>query len=195
MTRVHKSSWQTMASTERWRLYTAYAFSAWNDRQWEFASVIFLIDLFGGSLLFAGVLGLCETAVGILMGPRIGAFIDKSDRLQGISKRSFNYPIYLILWGIKLFDSHARPAVGTEHLHRNWRLGACAGTAHIRRQQVGCVVLPCTSCYGCQVLLHWYQTVVSQGLARCHVRPCSRSSDGYVSHSAICLDGCSSHQC
>jgi hypothetical protein len=68
----------------RFRLYFCYLFSAWGDRQWEFASVIFLIDLFGGSLLYASILGLVETTVGILTAPYIGARLDRSDRLQAM---------------------------------------------------------------------------------------------------------------
>ena len=33
----------------RWHLYASYGLAAWGDRMWEFASVVFLLDLFPGN--------------------------------------------------------------------------------------------------------------------------------------------------
>jgi iron-regulated transporter 1 len=62
-------------------LYLSYFFAAWGDRMWEFASVVFLLNLFPDTLLPPSLLGFTETSGGILGGPSIGSFIDRSNRL------------------------------------------------------------------------------------------------------------------
>jgi iron-regulated transporter 1 len=63
-------------------LYASYFFAAWGDRMWEFAAIIFLIDLFPSSLLYSSVFGLVEKLAGIAAGPEIGRAVDQSDRLS-----------------------------------------------------------------------------------------------------------------
>jgi iron-regulated transporter 1 len=62
-------------------LYFSYFFAAFGDRMWEFASVVFLLDLFPDTLLPPSLLGLIENSVGILLSGKVGAFIDTNNRL------------------------------------------------------------------------------------------------------------------
>jgi len=62
-------------------LYASYFFAAWGDRMWEFAAIIFLMDLFPDTLLPSSLLGFAETAAGIVGSTAIGAYIDRTNRL------------------------------------------------------------------------------------------------------------------
>ena len=66
----------------RHSLYVSYAFAAFGDRMWEFASLILIMRLFPSTLLFSSVFGLLETAAAIVAGPFIGGYIDSRDRLS-----------------------------------------------------------------------------------------------------------------
>eukprot|EP00455_Lapot_gusevi_P007360 TRINITY_DN13149_c0_g1_i2.p1 TRINITY_DN13149_c0_g1~~TRINITY_DN13149_c0_g1_i2.p1 ORF type:complete len:461 (+),score=65.56 TRINITY_DN13149_c0_g1_i2:53-1435(+) len=65
-------------------LYSSYFLAAWGDRMWEFASVVFLLDIFPDTLFPASLFGLIETLAGILAGTPIGRFIDQTNRLTAV---------------------------------------------------------------------------------------------------------------
>ena len=65
-------------------LYASYFFAAWGDRMWEFAAILFLLDIFPSTLLPSSLFGFFESLAGILGGPRVGAYIDQNDRLKVI---------------------------------------------------------------------------------------------------------------
>ena len=65
----------------KYYLYFTYFFSAWGDRMWEFAVIVFIMDLYPGTLLYASLFGLVEKLAAILGGPSVGRRIDKNDRL------------------------------------------------------------------------------------------------------------------
>lgn len=69
---------------KRWYIYSSYFFCSFGDRTWEFASVVFMMELFPGTLLYAALFGLLEAVTGILSGPTIGTYIDSHDRLHTI---------------------------------------------------------------------------------------------------------------
>lgn len=69
---------------KRWYIYSSYVFSSFGDRAWEFASVVLMVELYPGTLLYASLLGLLEAVTGILAGPAIGHYIDRNDRLTTI---------------------------------------------------------------------------------------------------------------
>lgn len=60
---------------------TAYFFSAWGDRMWEFASVLLVLDIFGDTLLPSSLFGFVEALVSIVAGSFVGTYIDTNDRL------------------------------------------------------------------------------------------------------------------
>jgi iron-regulated transporter 1 len=70
------------ATTSRRRIYLTYFFAAWGDRMWEFAAIIFLLDIFPGTLLPSSLFGFFETVAGIASGAHVGHYIDANDRLK-----------------------------------------------------------------------------------------------------------------
>lgn len=66
------------------KLYGSYFFAAWGDRMWEFAAIIFLINIFPTSLFPSSLFGFAETIAGIVFGTTIGNYVDSTDRLTVI---------------------------------------------------------------------------------------------------------------
>jgi iron-regulated transporter 1 len=64
--------------------YTSHFLFTWNDRVWEFASVIFLIAAYPQTLLPSSIFGLVTTASAILFGPAIGRWFDAHERLMSV---------------------------------------------------------------------------------------------------------------
>lgn len=62
-------------------LYSSYFFAAWGDRMWEFAAIIFLMQIFPTSLFPSSLFGFCENVAGIALGGTVGRYIDSTDRL------------------------------------------------------------------------------------------------------------------
>jgi iron-regulated transporter 1 len=61
-----------------------YFFGAWGKRMWEFAGIVFIMEIFPGSLLASSVFGLLETIASMLWGPAMGRYIDRNQRLKVI---------------------------------------------------------------------------------------------------------------
>jgi solute carrier family 40 (iron-regulated transporter), member 1 len=78
------SSRPLASRAQRRLLYLSYAFASFGDRAWEFASLVFIVELFPSTLLYASVFGVIETVAGLLAGPYIGAWIDRNQRLPVI---------------------------------------------------------------------------------------------------------------
>ena len=78
------SSGPLATRSQRRLLYLSYAFASFGDRAWEFASLVFIVELFPSTLLYASVFGVIETAAGLLSGPYIGAWMDRNQRLPVI---------------------------------------------------------------------------------------------------------------
>jgi iron-regulated transporter 1 len=68
----------------RW-IYASYFFAVWTERMWEFASILYLLQIFPHNLLPASLFGFCEAMGAIVFAPNIGAFLDKHDRLRVLS--------------------------------------------------------------------------------------------------------------
>jgi solute carrier family 40 (iron-regulated transporter), member 1 len=63
------------------RLFTSHFLSTWNSRLFEFGSVLFLADIFPGTLLPLSVYALARGAAAVLFAAPLGAAIDRRDRL------------------------------------------------------------------------------------------------------------------
>jgi len=77
----------TEAEPHEWSLvlfYTSHFLFTWNDRVWEFASVILLIAAYPLTLLPSSVFGLSSTASAIIFGPAVGRWFDNTARLKSI---------------------------------------------------------------------------------------------------------------
>ena len=81
-------------------LYVSYFFAAWGVRMWEFAAIVFLLDVFPGTLLPSSLFGFFESLAGILGGPHVGAFIDSNDRLRVIRTSILGQNIIIYLAAI-----------------------------------------------------------------------------------------------
>lgn len=53
------------------------------DRMWNFAVAVFLVELYGNSLLLTAVYGLVVAGSVLLLGAIIGDWVDKNARLRG----------------------------------------------------------------------------------------------------------------
>lgn len=53
------------------------------DRMWNFAVAVFLVELYGNSLLLTAVYGLVVAGSVLLLGAIIGDWVDKNPRLKG----------------------------------------------------------------------------------------------------------------
>jgi iron-regulated transporter 1 len=63
-------------------LYTSHFLSTFNARIFEFGAVLFLADLFPGTLLPVSIYALVRAASAILLSHAVGHYVDTGDRLQ-----------------------------------------------------------------------------------------------------------------
>uniref|UniRef100_A0A8C4XAT4 Solute carrier family 40 member n=1 Tax=Erpetoichthys calabaricus TaxID=27687 RepID=A0A8C4XAT4_ERPCA len=61
-------------------IYVSGALSMWGDRMWHFALSVFLIELYGHSLLLTAVFGLVMAGSVLLFGALIGDWVDRNPR-------------------------------------------------------------------------------------------------------------------
>lgn len=57
---------------------------------WNFAVAVFLVELYGNSLLLTAVYGLVVAGSVLLLGAIIGDWVDKNPRLKGTNPSSFS---------------------------------------------------------------------------------------------------------
>ncbi|XP_061697914.1 solute carrier family 40 member 1 [Syngnathoides biaculeatus] len=63
-------------------IYVGHALSTWGDRMWNFAVAVFLVELYGNSLLLTAVYGLVVAGSVLLLGAIIGDWVDRNPRLK-----------------------------------------------------------------------------------------------------------------
>uniref|UniRef100_A0A3Q0R988 Solute carrier family 40 member n=1 Tax=Amphilophus citrinellus TaxID=61819 RepID=A0A3Q0R988_AMPCI len=63
-------------------IYMGHALSTWGDRMWNFAVAVFLVELYGNSLLLTAVYGLVVAGSVLLLGAIIGDWVDRNPRLK-----------------------------------------------------------------------------------------------------------------
>ncbi|XP_065525965.1 solute carrier family 40 member 1 [Lathamus discolor] len=69
-------------TSTKFLLYLGHALSTWGDRMWHFAVSVFLVELYGNSLLLTAVYGLVVAGSVLLLGAVIGDWVDKNSRLK-----------------------------------------------------------------------------------------------------------------
>uniref|UniRef100_A0A8C8RZN5 Solute carrier family 40 member n=1 Tax=Pelusios castaneus TaxID=367368 RepID=A0A8C8RZN5_9SAUR len=69
-------------TSAKFLLYLGHALSTWGDRMWHFAVAVFLVELYGNSLLLTAVYGLVVAGSVLLLGAIIGDWVDKNSRLR-----------------------------------------------------------------------------------------------------------------
>ncbi|XP_066491497.1 solute carrier family 40 member 1 [Tiliqua scincoides] len=83
-------------------LYLGHALSTWGDRMWHFAVSLFLVELYGNSLLLTAVYGLVVAGSVLLLGAIIGDWVDKNARLKVAQTSLIVQNVSVILCGILL---------------------------------------------------------------------------------------------
>uniref|UniRef100_A0AAQ4Q299 Solute carrier family 40 member n=2 Tax=Gasterosteus aculeatus aculeatus TaxID=481459 RepID=A0AAQ4Q299_GASAC len=69
-------------TSAKFLIYMGHALSTWGDRMWNFAVAVFLVELYGNSLLLTAVYGLVVAGSVLLLGAIIGDWVDKNPRLK-----------------------------------------------------------------------------------------------------------------
>ena len=63
-------------------LYVSHFLSTWNSRVFEFAAVLYLANIFPGTLQPMSLYALTRGISAILFSPAVGQYVDKGNRLQ-----------------------------------------------------------------------------------------------------------------
>ncbi|KAM9249584.1 ferroportin [Dugong dugon] len=69
-------------TSAKFLLYVSHSLSTWGDRMWHFAVSVFLVELYGNSLLLTAVYGLVVAGSVLVLGAIIGDWVDKNARLK-----------------------------------------------------------------------------------------------------------------
>nr|XP_033800902.1 solute carrier family 40 member 1-like isoform X2 [Geotrypetes seraphini]XP_033800904.1 solute carrier family 40 member 1-like isoform X2 [Geotrypetes seraphini] len=69
-------------TSAKFLLYLGHSLSTWGDRMWHFAVSVFLVELYGYSLLLTAVYGLVVSGSVLLLGAIIGNWVDKNSRFR-----------------------------------------------------------------------------------------------------------------
>lgn len=69
-------------TSAKFLLYLGHSLSTWGDRMWHFAVSVFLVELYGNSLLLTAVYGLVVAGSVLVLGAIIGDWVDKNARLK-----------------------------------------------------------------------------------------------------------------
>ncbi|XP_054944996.1 ferroportin isoform X2 [Physeter macrocephalus] len=83
-------------------LYLGHSLSTWGDRMWHFAVSVFLVELYGNSLLLTAVYGLVVAGSVLVLGAIIGDWVDKNARLKVAQTSLVIQNVSVILCGIIL---------------------------------------------------------------------------------------------
>ncbi|XP_071384495.1 solute carrier family 40 member 1 [Centroberyx affinis] len=111
-------------TSAKFLIYMGHALSTWGDRMWNFAVAVFLVELYGNSLLLTAVYGLVVAGSVLLLGAIIGDWVDKNPRLKVAQTSLIVQNCCVILCGILLmvvFQFKGQLA----SLYNGWILTTC----------------------------------------------------------------------
>uniref|UniRef100_A0A8C5K1W9 Solute carrier family 40 member n=1 Tax=Jaculus jaculus TaxID=51337 RepID=A0A8C5K1W9_JACJA len=89
-------------TSARFLLYLSHSLSTWGDRMWHFAVSVFLVELYGNSLLLTAVYGLVVAGSVLVLGASIGDWVDKNARLKVARTALVVQNVSVILCGLIL---------------------------------------------------------------------------------------------
>lgn len=101
-----------------------HALSTWGDRMWNFAVAVFLVELYGNSLLLTAVYGLVVAGSVLLLGAIIGDWVDRNPRLKVAQTSLIVQNSCVIMCGVLLmvvFQFKEQLA----NLYNGWLLTTC----------------------------------------------------------------------
>uniref|UniRef100_A0A4W4HDD2 Solute carrier family 40 member n=1 Tax=Electrophorus electricus TaxID=8005 RepID=A0A4W4HDD2_ELEEL len=110
--------------SSKFLIYLGHALSTWGDRMWNFAVAVFLVELYGNSLLLTAVYGLVIAGSVLLLGAIIGDWVDKNPRLRVAQTSLIVQNSAVILCGILLmvvFQYKEQLTI----LYNGWLLTSC----------------------------------------------------------------------
>ncbi|XP_066497265.1 solute carrier family 40 member 1 [Hoplias malabaricus] len=93
---------QDFFKSAKFLIYLGHALSTWGDRMWNFAVAVFLVELYGNSLLLTAVYGLVVAGSVLLLGAIIGDWVDKNPRLKVAQTSLLVQNLSVILCGVLL---------------------------------------------------------------------------------------------
>ncbi|KAL2081377.1 hypothetical protein ACEWY4_023230 [Coilia grayii] len=111
-------------TSAKFLIYLGHALSTWGDRMWNFAVAVFLVELYGNSLLLTAVYGLVVAGSVLLLGAIIGDWVDKNPRLKVAQTSLVVQNSAVILCGILLMLVFQFKEQLTE-LYSGWLLTTC----------------------------------------------------------------------
>ncbi|XP_018431657.1 PREDICTED: solute carrier family 40 member 1-like [Nanorana parkeri] len=89
-------------TSAKFLMYLGHSMSTWGDRMWHFAVSLFLVELYGNSLLLTAVYGLVVAGSVLLLGAIIGDWVDKNPRLRVAQTSLIVQNVSVIICGIIL---------------------------------------------------------------------------------------------
>ncbi|KAM8933981.1 ferroportin-like [Pelodytes ibericus] len=111
-------------TSAKFLMYLGHSLSTWGDRMWHFAVSLFLVELYGNSLLLTAVYGLVVAGSVLLLGAILGDWVDKNPRLR-VAQTSLivqNVSVIicgLILMGVFLYKTQLLS------MYQGWLLTIC----------------------------------------------------------------------
>lgn len=111
-------------TSAKFLIYMGHALSTWGDRMWNFAVAVFLVELYGNSLLLTAVYGLVVAGSVLLLGAIIGDWVDKNPRLKVAQTSLVVQNSCVILCGILLMVVFQFKEQLAE-LYNGWILTTC----------------------------------------------------------------------
>lgn len=115
---------QDFFTSAKFLIYMGHALSTWGDRMWNFAVAVFLVELYGNSLLLTAVYGLVVAGSVLLLGAIIGDWVDRNPRLKVAQTSLIVQNSCVIVCGVLLmvvFQFKEQLAV----LYNGWILTTC----------------------------------------------------------------------
>lgn len=111
-------------TSAKFLIYMGHALSTWGDRMWNFAVAVFLVELYGNSLLLTAVYGLVVAGSVLLLGAIIGDWVDRNPRLKVAQTSLLVQNSCVILCGILLMVVFQFKEQLVE-LYNGWILTTC----------------------------------------------------------------------
>ncbi|KAM9486464.1 solute carrier family 40 member 1 [Clarias gariepinus] len=117
-------SMRNFFTSAKFLIYVGHALSTWGDRMWNFAVAVFLVELYGNSLLLTAVYGLVVAGSVLILGAIIGDWVDKNARLKVAQTSLLVQNSSVIVCGILLMlVFHFKDDL--THLYNGWLLTFC----------------------------------------------------------------------
>ncbi|XP_044525643.1 solute carrier family 40 member 1 [Gracilinanus agilis] len=117
-------SFKEYVTSAKFLLYLGHSLSTWGDRMWHFAVSVFLVELYGNSLLLTAVYGLVVAGSVLVLGAIIGDWVDKNPRLKVAQTSLVVQNVSVIVCGIILMMVFLHK-IDLMTMYNGWILTSC----------------------------------------------------------------------